>query len=203
MILAPVVVVLLVVIVWAVDSSAGTVARNVELAGVDIGGLSEDELTARVSATATDLASMPVELVVDDVVYETTAGDLGLAVDEGRTTESALEVGDTSFVPARPFVWATSLLTTRQAPVRFQVNDEQVTATVVALEGDARKPPTEPTVELVDGEFEVVPGVDGAGLDTAEIAERLPGVAEAAVAEDVDVLRLEVEVEPDPSDRHR
>ena len=42
--------------------------------------------------------------------------------------------------------------------MQFQVNAEQVAAKVVELEGEARTPPTEPTVELVDGAFEVVPG---------------------------------------------
>ena len=105
-----------------------------------------------------DYDETPVELVVGDVVYETTAADIGLLVDKEATTESALETGDSSFVLARPFAWALSLVSEKQAPLQFQVNAEQVAAQVIALEGDARTPPTEPTVELVDGAFEVVPG---------------------------------------------
>ena len=200
-VLVPVVLVLLLVIAWAVDSSSGGVGRNVQLAGVDIGGLSEDELTGRVDEVAADYDETPVELVVGDVVYETTAADIGLVVDEEATTESALEVGDSSFVLARPFAWALSLFSEKQAPLQFQVNAEQVAAQVIALEGDARTPPTEPTVELVDGAFEVVPGVDGTGLDTADIARQLPGAAEAAAAEELDAVRLELEVGADPAGR--
>ena len=196
--LVPVVLLLLVVIAWAVDSSGARVGRNVQLAGVDVGGLSEDELTGRVADVADDFRATPVELVVGDKVYETTAAELGLMVDQERTAESTLEVGDSSFVLARPFAWLGSLVSERQAPVQLQVNAEQVAATVVALEGDTRTPPTEPTVELVDGAFQVVPGVDGTGLDTAEIAERLPGAAEAAIAEDLEAIRLEVETGPIP-----
>jgi vancomycin resistance protein YoaR len=119
-------------------------------------------------------------------------------VDQGRTAESALEVGDSSFAVARPFSWALSLVSDRQAPLRLQVDAAQVSTQVIALEGDARTPPTEPTVELVEDELEVVAGEDGTGLDPAEIARRLPGVAEAAVAEDVDVIRLDVEQGPIP-----
>ncbi len=54
LLLVPVVLVLLLVIAWAVDSSSGDVARNVQLAGIDIGGLSEDELTGRVEDVAAD-----------------------------------------------------------------------------------------------------------------------------------------------------
>ena len=80
---------------------AGNVARNVELYGVDIGGLSEDERP--VSETARELAAMPIELVVDDVVYRPPPATSAWCVDEVRTTESAAEVGDDSFVLARPF----------------------------------------------------------------------------------------------------
>ena len=191
--LVPVVLVALLVIAWIVDTSSGGVARNVQLAGVDIGGLSEDQLDARVDDVAATFQDTPVELVVGDVVYDTTAADLGLVVDEEATASSALDVGDSSFVLARPFAWALSLVSEKQAPLQLQVNEEQVATTVVELEGDARTPPTEPTVELVDGAFSVVPGVDGKGLDPAEIAHQLPGAAEAAVAEGDDTIRLEVE----------
>ncbi|MFL6206077.1 MAG: VanW family protein [Acidimicrobiales bacterium] len=194
----PVVLLLLVITGWAVDSRSDKVARNVELAGTSIGGLSEDELVARVQDTAAELTSTPVHLVVGDQVYETTAGDIGLSVDEGRTTESALDVGDSSFILARPFAWARSLVSEQQAPVQFQVDAEQATSKVIELEGDARTPPTEPTVKLVDGHFEVVPGKDGKGLDTAEVIRRLPGVAEAALADEADAVRLELDTEAIP-----
>ncbi len=42
----------LIVIAWAVDTSVGGVPRNVRLAGEDVGGLSEAELTARVASLA-------------------------------------------------------------------------------------------------------------------------------------------------------
>jgi vancomycin resistance protein YoaR len=196
--LVPVVLVLLLVLAWAVDSSSGGVARNVQLAGVDIGGLNEDELTGRVEEVAADYDETPVELVVGDVVYETTAADIGLMVDRRATTESALETGDSSFVLARPFSWARSLFSETQAPLQFEVNAERVAARVIELEGDARTPPTEPTVELVDGAFDVVPGVDGTGLDTADVARQLPGAAEAAAAEELGAVRLELEMGPIP-----
>jgi vancomycin resistance protein YoaR len=197
-VLVPVVLVLLLVIASAVDSSSGAVGRNVQLAGVDIGGLSEDELMARVENVAADYGETPVELVVGDVVYETTAADIGLMVDERATTESALETGDSSFVLARPFSWALSLFSEKQAPLHFQVNAEQVAAHVIALEGDARTPPTEPTVELVEGSFDVVPGIDGTGLDTADIAQQLPGAADAAADDELVAVRLELDVGPIP-----
>jgi vancomycin resistance protein YoaR len=197
-VLVPVVLVVVLVIAWVVDSSSSEVARNVELAGVDIGGLSEDELAGRVGDVAADFAALPVELQTEGATYTTTAGELGLMVDEEDTAAAAMEVGEGTFLLARPLVWARSLFTTRQAPLELQVNAAQVATTVVALEGEDRTPPTEPTVELVDGSFSVVPGVPGVGLDTDEITRRLPAAARAAVSDDVGVIRLEVEPGPIP-----
>jgi vancomycin resistance protein YoaR len=196
--LVPVLLLVVLVIAWAVDSSSSEVARNVELAGVDIGGLTEDELAGRVGDVAASFAATPVELQSGDVTYTTTAGELGLMVDEDETAAQALEVGETSFLLARPFEWARSLFSTRQAPVAMQVDAELVATTVVALEGDARVPPSEPSVELVDGAFNVIPGVDGLGIDAVDVADRLPDAAEAAMADDAGVVQLEVTVGPIP-----
>jgi vancomycin resistance protein YoaR len=188
----PVVLLLLLIVGWAVDSRSDQVARNVQLAGAPIGQLSEDELVARVKDTAAELSDIPVQLVVGDDVYETTASEIGLTVDEDSTTESALAVGDGSIL-TRPFAWAASLISEQDAPVHFRVDAEQVASKVIELEGDARTPPTEPTVKLTDGKFEVVPGKDGKGIDAAEVDRRLPSVAEAAVADGADAVRLELD----------
>ena len=169
--LVPVVLVLLLVIAWAVDSSSGGVARNVQLAGVDIGGLSEDELAGRVGDVAAELHRHPGRAgrrrrrLRDHRRRHRADGRRGGAPPRAPSRSATAR----SCSPGRSRGRARSSRSGRR-PLQFQVNAEQVAATVVALEGDARTPPTEPTVELVDGAFEVVPGVDGAGLDTAEIA---------------------------------
>jgi vancomycin resistance protein YoaR len=100
-------------------------------------------------------------------------------------------VGDDAFVLLRPFDWAASFLRERDAPLVFRVSADQVGTAVVALEGEDRVLATEPTVELVDGSFRVVPGRAGTGIDPAEVAEALPAAALAA-AEDDDPIRVEV-----------
>lgn len=197
-VLTPVVLLVVLVIAWAVDTSSGEVSRNVRLAGVDIGGLTEDELGGRVGDVAADFSTTKVELAVGEVTYETTAGEIGVIVDEEQTAASALEVGESSFLPVRPLAWALSLFSERQAPLQLRVNAELVASKVVELEGDDRTPPTEPTVELVDGAFRVVPGQDGTGIDPGDVARQLPDAAEAAVADSQDVIRLGLSTGPIP-----
>ena len=198
--LVPLVVLVVLIIGWAVDTSSGGVARNVQLAGTDIGRLSEAELATRVATLADDYAAVPVEIVAtpgtgDDAgepdVYTTTAGEIGLMIDQDRTVEQALEVGDDSYFLLRPFAWVGSFLSERDAPVTYRVSDDQVATAAVALEGDDRIAPTEPTVALEEGKFVVVPGQPGTGIDPADIAAALPEAAAARGLSD-DPVRVEV-----------
>jgi vancomycin resistance protein YoaR len=202
--LVPVVLLVVLVIGWAVDTSSGGVARNVQLAGADVGNQSEAELAGTVEALAADWAKVPVEVVTtpgraDDGtetaepdVYTTTAGELGLLIDQDATVEEALDVGDDAFFLLRPFAWAGSFLSERDAPVVFQVSADQVATATLALEGADRVPASEPTVELVEGVFKVVPGQPGMGIDAAEVADLLPDAAAARGQSDRPV-RIEVE----------
>lgn len=194
--LAPFVLLGLVVVAWAIDTSSGGVPRNVRLAGLDVGGRSAAELSARVRDLAADFQQRPVAIVSGDETYETTARDLGLMIDEDRTTARALEVGDDGLVVTRPVRWLLSFVSPRDAPLELQVSAEQVALTVVELEGSARTEPTEPEVELVDGSFRVVPGKDGIGIDTSAVAAALREAAEQAPAGDV--IRVEVAQGPIP-----
>jgi vancomycin resistance protein YoaR len=188
--LVPLVLLVVLIIGWAVDTSAGGVARNVRLAGADISKVGETELAERVRTLAEEYAVRPVEVVVtpgtdDDGadsdepdVYETTAGEIGLMVDQDRTVAEALEVGDESLFLLRPFTWVGSFLSERDAPVSFRVSPDQVTESVIALEGLDRTEAVEPTVELVEGTFRVVPGTDGRGIDPDDVAAALPNAAD-------------------------
>lgn len=196
LLLAPVVLVVLVVAAWAIDTSRGGVPRNVRLVGTNIGGLSEDELTARVVLASKAFATTRVEVVAGSATYRTTAGDLGVIVDEERTVEAALDVDKRGFLLARPIGWVRSFFTTRRAELRLQVSDEQLDATVVELEGAARTAPTEPSVEVVDGALHVVPGADGRGIVTGRLAKQLPQAA--ADAEPDQVIRVTAALGPIP-----
>ena len=194
--IAPVVILVVLVIGWAVDTSSGGVARNVQLAGADVGQLSGAELEGRVKALAEDFESVPVEIVAHDPggkgepdTYTTTAGELGLMLDQDRTVADALEVGDDAFFLLRPFEWVGSFLAERDAPISYLVSDDQVASATIALEGEDRVLASEPTVEQVDGVFQVVPGKAGQGIDPADVAAALP---DAAADRDDGPIRVEV-----------
>jgi vancomycin resistance protein YoaR len=182
--LVPLVLLVVLIIAWAVDTSSGGVARNVRLAGQDISNVSEAELSSRVKSLADAYAGTKVEIRADAAdgsgapdVYTTTAGQIGLTIDQDRTVQQALDEGNDAFVLLRPFAWVGSFVSHRDAPVAYRVGDDQVATSVVQLEGADRVAPTEPTVQLVDGRFQVVPGKAGTGIEPADVAAALPAAA--------------------------
>jgi vancomycin resistance protein YoaR len=193
---------LLLVGAFVVDTEivGGDVVRNVEVAHRGVGGLGDDDLDAALEDYASDLAATPVRLEVGDTVYETTASELGVVVDEAATADRVRDAGR-GFVLVRPFRWATSALSPYEVRPVLTVDAELTEATVIALEGEARTAPVEPTLAVDEGGAVVaVPGVPGRGIDGSALAERLPdrmadsdatrpvafGVDQSAIAPDTD-----------------
>lgn len=195
MLAVPLAVVLLVAVAWAVDTATGgDVARNVEVAGRDVGGDDAAALRAAIDRYGSDLAARPVELVTSDGTYETTAGDLGLSVDADATARRAMEADD-GFVLARPFRWAASFVAPYAVDPVLRVDVDAAYQTVIALEGAARVPPVEPAMTLTDdGRLELIPGQPGSGIGMDELAERLP----AAALDDADPIVVTIEPSPLP-----
>ena len=179
--LAPIILVLGVVAAWAIDTGAagGQVLRNVELAGADIGGMSSDDLLDRVVELDADLRDREVRIETPEATYETTAEELGLRVDEIATAEAALDEGRNDVLPLRPLSWLAGFVDPRPATIHFEVDQQVMRTAVRQLEGDALQAPKEPTIESVDGgEFVVVEGQDGSGIDPQTLATALVAAAE-------------------------
>jgi vancomycin resistance protein YoaR len=195
----PVVLLALLLVAWGVDTATGgDVVRNVEVAGRDVGGAERAALQTELAEYSTELGASPVHLVTPDGTYDTTAAELGLSVDIPATAEDVLAAGR-GFVLRRPFSWAASFASGHEVRPTYIVDEGVAAATVVALEGENRTLPTEPTFELgEDGALQLVEGIDGSGLDPEEVADRLPGAAVDAIEAGADELAVELEPEPIP-----
>ncbi|MCB1017577.1 MAG: VanW family protein [Acidimicrobiales bacterium] len=170
----PVVVLAATVGAWAYDTrDDDQVVRNVTLAGVDVGTMSQAELTDTVAELADRYQDTAVTLEVGDRSIETTVGDLGAKVDQEATVAAALDVGRDGSVVGQPVSWARSFLDGETAPVVFRANPVRVEEALVTLQGEERTPPVEPGLELVEGRYEVVEGVDGQGIDPADVLSGL------------------------------
>jgi vancomycin resistance protein YoaR len=180
---------------WGIDAAVGgDVVRNVEVAGRDVGGDTRAALEAELTAYATELAARPVSLVTPNGTYESTAAALGLAVDIDATAADVLDAGR-GFVLSRPFSWMGSFASGHEVTPTFTVDPAATTTTVLALEGESRTLPTEPTFAIGDdGTVQLVVGIDGSGLDPNEVADALPGAA----LDTLEGAAMSIEIAPEP-----
>lgn len=201
-VLVPVIVLVLLVAGWAIDAAAlsGQVMRNVEIAGQSVGGLGEDSLPEVMEEIAEEVAARPVTIVSDGTSYETTAGEIGLTVDQDRTATEALQTGRDQPVLMRPFSWVSSFFKHREVPIRYTVSESEVTATLLELQGSDIESPAEPSIELTDQGFVVVPGRPGLGVDTEDVATKLPEVAAESSDGPIEIEAARTEFAPRFSD---
>ncbi len=165
---------------WAIDTAAlsGQVMRNVQVAGRDVGGLGEASLPDVMDEINDELAARPVVVTSDDRRYETTAGEIGLTVDTEATAQAALDAGRSDSLLTRPFAWLGSFFGERDVDVRYSVQESQVVAKMLELQGPELLAPHDPTIQLGEAGWVAVPGVPGQGVDTDEIAAELPAAAD-------------------------
>ncbi|HQF95163.1 MAG TPA: VanW family protein [Microthrixaceae bacterium] len=199
---APLVAFGLLVALWAAlgpDEQPVTVASNVTLAGNDVGGESGDRLDASLRELDESFATTPVRIVTPDFAIDTTAGDLGLAVDVGATKEAALEVGRNDPGPLAPLRWAKSFVSERVAPVTLRVDRQTASAAIVAAEGDRRTKPVEPTMDVSPEKIDMTPGKPGKALDVDDILAQAPnGITE--VGGTITIETTQQETRPKVSD---
>ena len=181
LIAAPLVVIFLISSAWALDSSVvngDSVSRNVELAGVSVGGMSRSQLESAVEEMSERFPDTEVRIDAGDIRLDTTAGDLGLSIDVDRSVAAAWEVGRDDPMPTRPVRWAGSLLSPRSVDAVIAVDAGTMTHELEVLEGDKRSEPVEPTLEATEEGVRVIPGKDGIELTTNAVAAGRPdGVA--------------------------
>ncbi|HEX6418312.1 MAG TPA: VanW family protein [Acidimicrobiales bacterium] len=206
----------LLVVGWAIDTAAlsGQVMRNVEVAGRSVGGLGEASLPDVMEEINGELATRPVVVQVEGAPavpgsglrrqaqpgeprrYETTAGELGLAVDTEATAEAALDAGRSDALLARPFIWFTSFFSPREVDVEYAITESQLVAKMLELQGADIRAAHDPTIQLTDAGWVAVPGQPGQGVDTDEIIRELPGAAAAAAEGPIEIDAELVDVAP-------
>ena len=103
----PLILIAMISAVWALDQwqTSDNVARNVTVAGVEVGGSSPSELDAQLQALAKDLPSTEVQIQSGANTMTTTAGELGLSMDVAATAQDVNEIGRVDPLPTRPIRW--------------------------------------------------------------------------------------------------
>lgn len=169
----PLVVVVLLLTAWAVDSSgaSGKVPRNVSLAGRDVGLMNKAELTDTVADVGRYYADLQVQVRTPVENYKVRAADLGLRLDENATIKAALDLDRNTSLIGRPFTWAGSFLHDRTAPLEFTIDTAALETGLSNLAGNASS--TEPKLVSSATGVTIVSGSPGRRIDSTGVRDQL------------------------------
>ncbi|HWC12518.1 MAG TPA: VanW family protein [Acidimicrobiales bacterium] len=177
-------------VAWALDSRAHDrrVVRNVVLAGREVGGMGQAELTGFVEELAGRYEQAAIEVRAPEGGFPSDARELGLTVDRAGTVAGVMAEGRDGSLPGRVLDWARHLFGSRTASVDVQVDRAAVTR-VVTEKDPARMPPVEPFLAIRDGRLSGVSGRPGRGIEVASVERALARADLDRVPVAVDVRR--------------
>lgn len=192
--IAPVVILATWLLWWLVDySGAGDrTPRGLKIespaipdASIDIGGLSEEDVTAVVAELAERFQQTLVEIATPSHAVGVTAGEVGLAVDVEGTVAAIMELESGT---GNPIGWTASFFESSRSELLLTLSSDA--SQIAKLEAALHRAPVDPHIVLENGIFQVAPGVPG---EVANLAPALPRLLEAA-NRGVDPLRVEADV---------
>ena len=166
-------------VAWGIDARRhdDRVARNVSLAGIRVGGLTEPQLRPVVARIVGLYDEAEVQVEAPKGSFETSTRELGVKVSEKRTVDGVMGVGRHGAVPGRVVSWLLSPLRPRAAPVRVLVDLSTAWPTVRDKDPGPRQEPTEPSVNGEGEELRVVDGKPGKGIDPRAVVRAIPDAA--------------------------
>lgn len=192
--IVPVVLLAAWLIIWLVDSTASDdkTPRGLKLesqaipdVSIDIGGLSEEDVTQVVVELAERFQQTPVEIATPSDALTVTAADVGLAVDVEGTVAAIMALDSDK---SNPIGWTASFFETSQSELLLTLSPDA--SQIAQLEADLHRAPADPYIVLENGIFQVVPGVPG---EIVALGPALPRLLEAA-RRGGDPLRFEADV---------
>jgi vancomycin resistance protein YoaR len=168
---------------WGVDRVVhlDQVNRNVTLAGVTVGGMTESELYVVIDELAADTATSPVVISAPGYDISVTHAEAGITIDR-ETVKKAVFAAGREGNPVTSFAsWLGAMGDPTDVDLSYLVDVEVAAAMIRSAPGWVKQPPTEPSFTGASGEVVVSPGVDGVYLDPEVVAETL--AAEVAFGE--------------------
>ena len=198
---APLVVIALVAAAWGIDTwrTGDDVVRNVTVAGAPVGGSDSERLSEHLAELSEQLPSTPIVIDAGEYVLESTAGQLGLSIDEEATAVEVHQLGRSDPLPTRPVRWMSSMFSDRTADVVVSVDVEQLSATLIELQGDHRTTPVEPSMTATEDAVALVPGSPGKEITVNDVVTALPR-ALGDVGEPIRIVVSETETQPAVAD---
>ena len=138
---------------------------NVRAFGVNVGGMNRAILEEVIAEEARKLETKKFTVLKNNLSAETTAQEIGIAVDVSKTAEAAKNIGRSN----PPWNNIISIIQNGvagyDAPVYFTANRENVSGFIYDRLADKSEAPVSASVVYVNGIFAITPAQNGQGID--------------------------------------
>jgi vancomycin resistance protein YoaR len=155
---------LFVVVGFAFAGSSDRIASGVEIAGVDVGGLTSAQAHQKLEQAAKKLTWVPVEFVAKSKRFEVSPAQLGIVVDWDAAIAKARREGN-GLGPLRGYKRLEVRLLGSRIKPPMKLSQPTLKALLVAIAKSVDKPALEPALILDGSRPKVVPGHTGMALD--------------------------------------
>ncbi|HUZ02597.1 MAG TPA: peptidoglycan binding domain-containing protein [Thermomicrobiaceae bacterium] len=144
----------------------GTFYRGVSVAGVDLGGLSQDEAQRRLDARVTAAAPTAVTLVDGDHRWSVSLQDLGASYDVASSISNAHAVGRSGNVLVDSRAWLQALVHGYRTPLVVKLDGKSTYAQLQQVAITAAMAPEDARYTFdSSGRLTIDPGKPGVGID--------------------------------------
>jgi vancomycin resistance protein YoaR len=164
----------LVLVGYAFAGSSGRIPPGVEIAGVDVGGLSSAQAHQKLEKASAKLSWVPIEFVARSKHFDVAPAQLGITIDWDGAIAKARRDGD-GFGPLRGYKRLETRLFGSHIKPSVKPSSAALKALLSAISKGVDKPALEPALVLDGSRPKVVPGRTGMALDKEKAASLVVG----------------------------
>jgi len=148
------------------SSYQGRIYQGVQVAGLDLGGLSPTDARARLEDHFAEYAGKPLTLTAGDQSFAVTPAEAGARLDSATTIEAAMNWGRQGSLWDQSRAWTRALLHGVAIPPAIHLDPDAAHGSIAAIAPKVVKPAIDATLAFgAAGRPEIVPDVTGTRLD--------------------------------------
>lgn len=155
------------------------VLRNVTINGTNVGGLSTVQLDEAIDRVEESFRAAPVRIATPTGGFSAPGAAFGLTIDRPRLRNSVMVAGREAALGSRLRRYVAAFTTPLAVPVPVLISRNSTVAVLQDGEGSRRRDPVDPKLKVRNGEFTILPGSDGEGIDAALVASTIEAEVEA------------------------
>lgn len=150
------------------------VAGGVELAGVEVGGMSAGEVRELVAEDAETVLTTPIQIDLGDETVAFLPADIGFVYDQEATVDAALEARRSGGGLSQFWSWVTTPFVAAESPVAWSFDRDLAQDRLAASAGLTTEESVEPTIDTNQrGQFVASAGVAGKTADLDRLLDIL------------------------------